>query len=311
MSTGNRHTLYAVTFSIPGGTSYDMFCDQVTDFAVSPAIAEVLESGDGAIDPTYVAVGTQTPSVTWSSTGIATVLAKCGIAGVPVDASATKTGVLFSFQKMTEGGTRTTGANHITLTMAEGMVVPRTLSADQGGNATISLEAVCSYDGTNDPLELATSQTLTGSPAVAELYTLGPVKINGTDIADAQGVTVDFGIRLLTESGDGQVWPTWIGIATRQPSITVRTRNVELLNTYGLPGVVLSGSTKVYFRKRSEGGTLVADTTAQHTSITINEGRVEVSRVAGSIPLMADVKITPTWNGTNAIFVISTATTIT
>lgn len=308
---GDRHALYAVNVDVAGGAGSDVFIDQLSTFSVSAGIAELLEGSDGLVDPSYTAVREQRPSITFDTSAIATVLAQIGIAGLAVTADADEYGADFYFQLIAEGGTRTAGANHRRLRMPQGIIVPRRLSAAQGGNAVLSLEALPTYDETNNPLVLATSQSLVGSPSVGELFTVGPVIVNGTTVGDVMGIDIDFGIDVRTETSDGLVWPTYCYIAARQPLITVRCRDVSLLNTLGITGTAQSATDSViWFRKRAEGGTLTADTTAQHISVTIDEGRIEVSRISGNVPLEVELRIRPTYDGSNAIMVINTAAAI-
>ncbi len=314
MAVGNVHTLYAVDIDPITGANA-VFIDQVSDWNVDTGIGEILQNADGMVDPTFVAVGSQSPRIRFSSTALATILAKCGISGLKIDSDVTHDGAEFWFQKVAEGGTRASGSNHIKMTMNEGMLLPRMIRATNGPPpATMDFEAVPTYDGTNDPLVIAASQALVGTPSVGELFTAGPVSINGSALAGIQDITIDFGIREIVQSGDGQVWPTFIGIMERRPVITIRSLEAIALSTFGLEGTAQSASDSViYLRKIAEGGTRVADGTAEHISFPIDEGRISVNTVGGThgTPVIAEVKITPTFDGTNAILVINTATAIT
>ena len=306
------HVLYAVNIDTVGAG--DVFIDQITDFNVDTAINEILEGADGMVDPTFVAVQSQSPKVGFTSTKLATALAKCGISGLAISADADEDGAEFWFQKVAEGGTRTSGSNHLKMTMKKGLLVPRSLSAPNDGIANLTFEALAVYDLTNDPIVIATSQSLEGTPVVDELFTCGPVEINGVALAGIQEITIDFGITELIEGADGQVWPTFVGIMTRRPVITIRTLDVLSLNTFGLSGKAQGATdSKIYLRKIAEGGTRVADATEEHISFAIDEGRIMVNTISGGhdAPQMSEVKITPSYDGSNDIMVINTATAIT
>ena len=314
MSVSRLYVPYAVNLDTATLAGSNVLLDQISNFRCSPEIARVVLAADGSVDPTYVAVMSQVPKVRFTSTALATILGACGISGAIIDSDATYPGLECWFQKMAEGGVRASGASHLKLTVNEGILVPITIRAGMDEPASIDLEATCSYDGSNDPIVIADSQSLSGSPAVGELFTVGPVKINGTTLEGIQDATIDLGIQVLAQRGDGQVWPTYVAIMSRRPSIRVRTTDVVSLDTFGLSGAAQGATDSVvYFRKVSEGGTRVADGTAEHISLTIDEGHISVEDVTAGQdgPGMSEVLVTPTYDETAAILVISTATAIT
>ncbi len=189
----------------------------ISNLAYSQGLNELIMGADGQVDPTFVTVGTQTPSLTMTSSAIATILTACGISGRAITNADTLTTY---FQKSAEGGVRSGGSTNIKLIMSQGIIVPRTLTGSQGANATIDLEAIATYDGSNNPVLITGSQAYTPSSGVSEVFTLGPATVNGAALNGVQSVTVDFGISLIVSGGDGQVWPTFVTIGTRQPSIT-------------------------------------------------------------------------------------------
>ena len=67
--------------------------------------------------------------------------------------------------------------------------MPRSVSASQGANATIDLEAFATYDGTNDPVLITGSQAYTAGTGVTEVFTLGPATINGAPHSGQQPST--------------------------------------------------------------------------------------------------------------------------
>ena len=309
-----RYTLYAVNIDIAAGEGSDVLIDQITDFALSPGIEHILRSGSGSVDPTFVGVMNQNPRASWSTTALATVLAKCGIAGLAIAADVDELGCEMFFNNLAEGSTRGGDGTNVKLSAAEGLLVPRTINAPHGGEATLSMELIPTWDGTLDPIVIATAQNLVGSPAVGELFTVGPVKINGATVTDVQNITINFGITEIVRGGSGSVWPTFVGIMSRTPSITVVTDDVDQFNTLTLPGVAQGATNSVvYLTKMAEGSTRTANATAEHISFTIDEGHIAVTNVGGShgAPLTAEITITPTYDGTDAILVVSTATAIT
>jgi hypothetical protein len=311
MSVTKLYTLYGV--NIENSDDTDLFISQIQDWNFDAGIAELIEAGDGVVDPTFAAVGAQRPKIAFTSSKIASILATIGIGGIDIESDGDDAGAEFWLQKIAEGGTRASGNNHMKLTMNKGMIFVRQISATNDRMATVSMEALATYDGSNAPFVVATSQALSGSVGSSEGYVCGPVVINGTTLEAVQEITIDFGIQETFVSGDGEVYPTFAAIMSRRPIITVRTLDVESLSTFGLSGVAQGATDSVvYLRKVSEGGTRVADGTGEHISFTVDEGRIAVQTIPASDgePAMAEVKITPTYDGSNAIIAISTTATI-
>lgn len=284
--------------------------DGVSEFNLDTDVNELIQAANGQVDPQFVALMGQAPKVSWTTSALARALAKIGIGGYAI---ADDDEAVFFLQAMAAGGTRAGTLSHLKLTLNEGIQVPRTLQGSQGGIATISYEAFATYDGTNDPVVLATSQTLTGSPTVDELFTVGPVVINGAVLDGIQDITIDFGIGELIQAANGQVWPEFAGIMGRQPVITIRTVDSLAIDTFGLTGTAQGATDSlIHFRKLSEGGTRVADNVAEHIKITLDEGRITTRTVSGSqgSPIISELVFTPTFDGTAAIIVIATASTI-
>ena len=305
----DRYTLYAVNLNAVA----DVLLDQVTSFGYEDGVSEILQGGSGSVDPTYVAVGDQKPKITFSTTAIATVLGYIGIDGLKIATGETYTDAQFFLQLLAEGGTRTSGANHRQLTMNEGMIVPTQIKATHNQPATIDLLAIATYDGSNEPFALTATVSLPGTPAVGELFTAGKVMINGVELGGVQDITIDFGLKVETFGGSGSVWPTYCAIMDRQPLITITTQGATDLATFGLDGTAQGATDSIiYLRKLAEGGTRTADVTAEHISFTIDEGLIRCQSLKGAHNevMGSTVVIRPTYDGSNAIMVISAATAI-
>ncbi len=295
------HVLYAVSI---GGS----LIDQVTEQNVSTGLQEIIEGADGGVDATFAAAMLVEPLVSFTTTDIKAALDAVGINGAAISSD-----VILFFQALAEGGTRQGATSHLKLTVVKGMVVPRTLNAAQGEKATISLDILpVSADGLASPITIATGQSLTGSPTVSAMWTLGQVKANNADLPDVDA-QIDFGINVIRESADGQVYATFSAIMDRRPVISFTTPNVTALSTYGLAGAARASSTILTLRKMDEGATRVADATIVHISFVVNEGRISVRDVTGAHGerLGASMQITPTFDGTNAVIVIDTTAAIT
>ena len=309
MAITRVHTLGGVNIDTKAGAN--LFISQVSNVSLDTGIEQIIEAGGGEVDATFSAIAKQNAKITFTSSQLAAILALVGIGGLNVESDVTNDGLEFFFQKIAEGGTRTAGATHLKLTMNKGMLFSRQISADQEKLATVNMEAIATWDGTNDPFVIEDNMALEGVAGVNEGFVSGPVKINGVTLEGVQEITIDLGIQEIVIN-DG-VHASFAAIQSRRPVITIKTTDTVSMSTFGLAGTAQGATDSViYLRKVAEGGTRVADATAQHISFTVDDGMITVNSVEASDGDIAssEVVITPTYDGTNAILVINTATAI-
>jgi len=298
------HTIYAVDID-------SVLIDQVGSQSIAPEVAESLGIGDGQLYPSFVTAGRIAPSVGFATTGLTAALGKFAPEGFPLVAANPAT--LF-FRKRVKGGRLETGSNHIKAVVTEGIVVPRTLSADQEA-AVLTSEIVPTWDGTNNPVLVTTSQALAGSPATAEKFVAGPVKINNVQLEGVTAIEVDFGIALIVPAHDGQVYPLYVAIGAIAPTITVRTVDALALSTFGIDGTAQGGTaSEFYFRACQQGAKRYANDASSHIKIvnTASKGTISVREISGEQGGDAEVEIqiTPASDGTTNPLSITTGTTI-
>jgi hypothetical protein len=272
---------------------------------VSPGIERMLLAGDGQVDPTFVGVGRQAPTIAFDTVHVAAFLDDCGISGVGV------TSLDAYFQMLEAGGLRKIGNTHHRIRIGSGYLVPRGIRADAGSPAVLSAMVYGDCDdGATCPLSLLTAQALPAGAGVTEMFTCGPVSLDGQAYATA-GIAVDFGLNVQNAFSDGSVFPTYPYAENRQPSITIRTADAAALATIGESGVAIDDPVTVVLRKIAAYGTRVAENQAEHICFTVNAGMIYVARAAGGNPDMTDVLVVPTWDETNPILDIDTEFTIT
>jgi hypothetical protein len=289
---------------LPGGT-----ISQIVDESFSPGLQEIIEGGSGTLDPEFIAIGEGKPMLSFTSTALATALGIAGLGAYAITSAAD-----WYFQRIEQGGTRSAGAVHKKLTTTKGILVPRSIRASQGVQpATISYDLLpLSADGETAPVAITSNQSLPTIPLVSELFTLGPVSINGAFMSGGQSMNWDFNMAEERHADDGGVWPTFAGIATRTPVCAVNGFDMNALSTHGLSGLALT-SFKTYFRKIAAGSTRVASGTAQHVRLQGTGGMLLPRSASGDYkkPLVGEWNICPKWDGTTDVVAISTAAAIT
>ena len=298
-------------FAVQIDAAADIFFTGITNQSVNPGVQKVLQSGDGRVDNIFVAAGKVQPLATFTSTQIKTVIDTCGIIGKKIDA----TNILkIYFQQYDLGGTRKTGSTLMMMTVNSGLLVPTTITLEDGqpGEAALELHAV--WDGTNKPFVISTGVAAPAAPIPTEFFTTGPIQLNGVATEGVQTITLDFGNSVIKKGGDGEVYDTFVAIDKRAPKITYTLTDVTLANTQTIDGVGQSASDSiVYFTKMAAGGTRVADVTAEHIKITIDDGYLCWLAAQGADEGPADLneEIQPVWDGTADVLVFNTASAIT
>lgn len=307
MSVTTAHVLYAV--NVDSTCATPVLFDQVQDFTCDPGTAVRVLSGDGGVYATYAYTSRIAPTLGFTTTDLPAALGKAALTGFALGSGHTADAYL---QLCAEGGTRAGASSHYKLTVNQGILVPTTLAADQD-QAALSYTMHATYDCTNEPIALCASETLATGATTAVHFVAGPVVVNGTTINGVQSISVDFGIQVRTLWGDGAHRPTYCYIAAIRPVIRVATLDVSVLNTFGFAGTAQSTTDSlVYFTKCAEGSTRVANATAEHVKLTIDEGEISCEPITGAdgAELGAVLVITPTYDGTYAPIVISTVSAI-
>jgi hypothetical protein len=297
MAQGDRGTLGLVSVATPTVT-----IGGVQNWALSQQMQKIIEAAGGAVDPTFISILEHKP-VLDVETRMLTALSSVGIAGAEL------TTLDAYVQGLAKYGTRS--ATSTKLTIGTGMLIPMKLTAQQGQAASFTFRAVAlSSNGSAAPIAVATGATMPAHPADV-VWTIGPVKINGTTY-DCEKIDVDFGIQLIVEASGGSVYPTFVSIGERKPKISLSIKDLDGV-ALGLTGVA-QGSTDsvVYFRKMAKGGTRVTDETAEHISLTIDDGMISLdsARQQQAQRGTSEVVIETVYDGSNAIIEIDTTAAI-
>lgn len=304
-AVANLYKLSCVVFN--NGTTTTQI-PQIVSQNFDPQIQDVMEGGSGTLDVEFAAIMEAKPQLEFETTAIATAL---GIVGI--NAFAITSQCDFYFQKIAQGGTIASGSNHIKLAATAGIICPKRLTARQGDVAKLTYGFYgISTNGTTAPLTVSTGQALPTITSVNELFTVGPASFNGTALNAVQGLDLDFGMKTEIRGSDGYAYPTFAGVVSREPKVNFSGLDLAALSTFSVNGVALTAWI-AYLRKISEGGTRVADATAEHVKLSGTTGLLRPAGVRGATrdPLEGEWMVVPTYDGTNNIVQINTASAIT
>lgn len=274
---------------------------QVTQRSLSPGYSLITNNASGDPAPSFTAVMDSKPSIGWTTTEIGRVFTNVNYqTGLAVGSDQTCTAADFYFSKASDRGTRQTGSTKMKVATTRGLIIPKSLSVRQGGEATVSLEYFnTTTDGTTSPWTISTGQAAGVSvPDADQKYTLGPVTINGTQVNGVQGWSIDFGIQYELVYADGGYYPLFCWITETHPVIKIDTNDPVNLSTFGILGTRISSTTKLYLTKidGASGVTRIANGSSVHVCFTAASGHCGTDGISGSnnAANTTGITITPT-----------------
>ncbi len=285
-------------FALEIDTGTKSYIQGIQDQGLDPGLQELLEGGSGSNYNSFGAIAKGAPSADITSTDIKAVLDLTGATGMPIDEDHLVT--MYNMRRLNGAAQADDDSGlHQSALFSQGIMIPRTLSADHQGTAKITLSILAIKAGEVDPIVYTHNANLPAGvkPGVSDLYTMGPIKLNTTLLDGSKTVSIDFGITAEPDSSDGDIYPSFVSIGKVQPTITATTQHIDLAGTLTMAGKYYVASHVIcYLRKRAEGGTYVADITAQHIKITLGKCLVLPGKISGN-PKQMSVKIVPWHTG--------------
>lgn len=307
MTIARKHGLYGVSLgaSLLGGITSQNIVNN----------ADVRgEITSGQVYARFLAMYAQKIAPSFSTNAVASFLAVCGTAGVSI--ATLSGGAKFYAQAYAQGGTRTSGSAHKSYQFLAGILAPRTLSVPHQGDATLSYELVVIYGGGGDPLIIADSVALPAlSTGEDEKFTLAGATVGGVALGQKTNFQIDFGLDVLAESADSEIWDTFASIRQIQTVLSFNGMDVDWFKAANIP---LAGkpathaNSIVYLQKRAQGGTFVAAGTAAHIKFTA-AGLAYIDKpfdAAGNNAADITCRMPLYFDGTNLPLIVDTASII-
>lgn len=260
----------------------------------------------GGTSPQFGELATVATGATFTAHSIAALLIKLGAKGFCMDAGDADPVVpgfgLWKIKKE-DCGTIATGSVHDLLIIPNGLVVPRTLTVQQGQRASLTCEVFGTFDGTNDPIIEDNGKT--APTGITDLigFHLGPTTVAGVALEKITQITIDFGIEVTPEYDDGDSFPKSLHVGKIQPTMTITTHDVAKFGAAGIPltgAIGTHANTHTVLRKRAI-GTSAFVTAAEHAKFSM-AGVVTAKQVAGgstNAPHSMEVMVTSLDDATN------------
>jgi len=309
-SVSSAFGLYAARCRFTDGT--DLLFDDLSSLRIDGGLQTLLMAGSGQYRNRLVNIRQQDPIAEFMTPKM-TALGTIGMSGKKIDSDIDDEGLELSFEQLDEGGTRKASTDDLLVTVNEGALVPTSLNAGSNDPASLTYVATCSWDGTNDPLVIASGQNVSESLLAPSVWYAGPCAFNGTTVNGVQSINMQFGFVVKALRGSGQVWPTLVYLKKVQPKVVINSLDVAHWATLGLTGAAQTATnSQIYLVKGAPGQARVADATEEHIEFLQDDGAIYVSDGEATDEGEATINIVfePVWDGTNEIFVIDTTAAI-
>lgn len=236
------------------------------------------EPASGSLWPQIQSLTGQSPTRAWSTVALADHLNNLnGInATIGHKLIGADPGLRLWQYKHDQGGSRAGFSdNHRSILITQGLVVPGGISVAHQGDAVLTYAAIAtSANGASPVTELEGESLQDPFPVLDnDRWTLGPVIIDGVLFDHVRGLEISFGVSAVAEGSDSDIWPTFASIRTVNPVITLRGIDVSWFLSTRIPAAgkdVEAGNSRIYLRKRDQGGTYVAPGLTSHIKFTFN-----------------------------------------
>lgn len=285
---------------VGGITRQRLYTDTEADHEVSA----------GNYNPYTVVINEQKPKAEFTTRDLDGILGVLAPPGSKIETTGTSPAGVQCFQVKKTDGKIDSGSVHRMWKFAAGIMIPRRLSIQQGGNAEFTAEVLGRYDGTNEPIAPNESQALAGTLTDPARWSMGIVTLGAVSggIVGKQSLEIDFGVNADQVGEDGEVWPENIDLDAYLARITIGSIDTSLVAAAKIPLVgkaATHANTKIDLRKRDGGGFASGSV---HINVTV-DGLCYADNVFdadGNQRGTCDLVCLARYDGSNAPLVIST-----
>ncbi len=270
---------------------------------VDPQTQEWL-GGAAGVDLQFAATMHLMPKMGFTTYDLAAALAVCGIGGCVFED-------LDLYELLYDDhGEIKAGAVHKKTSLADGLMVPRSISFGGGESpVTVSFEAFATAaDGVTVPLAEATAAAPAGG-GVAAAYTLAKITFGGSPVAEINSLGFEFGLSVEHTVNGGDLVPRRANINGRDPVINLTSEDSAVTGAFGYVGS--AGALTLYFQKLAVAGRVAANQ-AEHIGLTATNAFAKLAARSGQHrqAVGTPVEIRPIISGANPILTVQTGIVI-
>lgn len=268
----------------PAGILVDAtYVANVTDQEDRVNFDDLTEFAAGDYAPSFTGSSGYEPVFNVDTMDLKGVIGLCPVGGLYFFKSCLTGDVKLFFRQGTNAGVvyAENASQHTVMTMSSNsLLFWDQIKATQGRQATISMQVHGTDNGVNATLTRTPSQAITASPVVADLFTLGPLYLNGTLISSMTSMTWANNVQVDKIAANGEAAPSYVGIRRFRPTVTIETNDVHACAGYTVTGAALT-DLKVFLRCRTRAGINYADASTEHIKLAATKGTYKVTRHQG------------------------------
>lgn len=258
--------------------------------SLSTSLAKALLSSSGDLTPSVGATLSNSPKLSFKTRDLSLLEAPVKIAS----------GVVLCGRAYDDASGLATA--HLSYTIAKGLLVPVSISAQANQPAELSVELYpVSSDG--DSLPIAVGNSSIALVAHGDVYVLGDFSIASSKFDGVQSLNLDFGFSVKTNAGEnGAPFPTLAYYDAQQAALSATVA--------GLSGVKAShlnvgevAAVSATFRKLAEGGV-----PSGGVRVSFAKALIECGAIQGGRPMTAQLLASAVKSGTSAYLAFSSIT---
>ena len=237
---------------------------ELTDATPTPAVKLLSAMAAGDVLPQFIGGHGAAPAVDFRSPQLKTILDALGLYG---------TSGTCDLHYRSGSNLSTRAATGLRIRCLSSLIYWTGIQAGQDQIAEIACRLVPTWDGSNAPMTPAGATACPALSLPAQYYTLGPVSINGAAVAGLTGWSLDLNPQIHVEASDGDAYPSWCGVDSHAPVLTLTTRTLAQFATVGVEGLPLNGSTGLVFylrAKKTDGAGCLADASGHIKFMALN-----------------------------------------
>lgn len=271
---------------------------QLSDVRPSHNFQDLTEFAAGQVGPQFTGTHMASPDNRFTTTQIKDLLDVCGAGEYNIARDLSGADVYTQYKAGENRNARLpddnggAGGNHLFARMQENaMICIESITARMGGLAEIRARLIAVYDPVagNDPLVWTADNDITVVSDVAHLFTLGPLKLNGSWVDGIQEVELNNNIEYEEVASGGDAFTTYVGIKRYRPVLTARTRDASVLSDYGTRGTALSAMSW-FLRKKLLSNINILDATVENILFAATTGTIKAREASGA-DVVAEVSV--------------------
>lgn len=299
---------YGVRLTPSGGSA--TLIGGITNQVVSFESEQIAEATAGNIYARQGEITRVHPRAQFTSHAVGAVADLLGLTGACLSGGANPGAEFWELALDGCGKVKSGATDHRKFIIPNGAAVMRSISASHRQAATVQVEVLSYWDGTNDPIIISESQPAPTGLDDTHRFQLGLVRIGSHTIAGNLSIEIDLGNEIAPDGGDSDPFDSHIVQQSVIPRITLRTRDVAKFAASIIPLRGLRGThanTEIVLRRRVN-GTSGFSNTSDNIRITadVMANWETAFDAAGNNRGEASLTMTALDDGTNAPLVIAT-----